>query len=575
MFLPTTLTEIKKLNWKSIDIIFVTGDAYIDSPYVGVTLLGKFLISKGFKVAVISQPDINSEEIKLFGEPNLFWGVTGGSIDSMVANYTPTMKKRRSDDFTPGGENNKRPDRAVIVYVNLIRKFFKNTKPIIIGGIEASLRRIAHYDYWSNDVRRSILFDSKADYLVYGMAELAIFEIAQKLKNHLSIEDTNGLCYISKDLKDGYIELPSFEEVKSDDKKLVKSYLTLYKNNDPLNAEGLYQKHDTRYLIHNPPMRHLTESEIDEIYNLDFEYDSPPHLRGKGEIRALNTILNSVMTHRGCYGECNFCSIALHQGNTIISRSENSIINEIKKIIQSKHFKGYITDMGGPTGNMYKIECLKKLNSGKCKDKMCIADGICKSLHIDHRAQINLLDKVSKIEGVKKVFIASGIRPDMIYEDKKSGGAYLKKLIAYHTSGQMKIAPEHTDDNILKLMGKPPQKELLIKFVKDFYEYSKKAGKKQFLTYYMIAAHPGCDFSQMKKAKEFMEKKLGCIPEQVQIFTPLPLTISSLIYYCEKNVFTGEKIFVEKSISGKNKQKELFTKKSKFHSGGKNPPHHK
>ncbi|MCB4205303.1 YgiQ family radical SAM protein [Deferribacterales bacterium Es71-Z0220] len=571
MFLPITSDEVKKLKWDSVDIIFVTGDAYIDSSYIGVALLGKYLLNNGFKVAVIPQPNLDSDEIKRFGEPNLFWGVTAGSVDSMVANYTSLLKKRKSDDYTPGGQNNKRPDRAVIKYVNLIRQHFKNTKPIIIGGIEASLRRIAHYDYWSDSIKRSILFDSKADYLVYGMAELTTLQIAQSLKNNLPINKINGLCYISKEPVDDYIKLADFEDLLKDKHKLTDCYLQLYANNDPLNANGLMQKHDNRYLIHNPPMRHLSEAEIDEIYNLDFENN--PHPLYKEKIKAMETIGDSITTHRGCYGECNFCAIAVHQGATIISRSQESILKEVKKISQCRDFKGYIKDLGGPTANMYRVECAKKLKSGKCKDKRCIADGICSSLKISHKSQLNLLEKVSKMSSVKKAFIASGIRPDLIYNDKSYGKLYLNKLIGDHVSGQLKIAPEHTDENVLKLMGKPPQKELLRKFVKDFYEISKKHGKKQFLTYYMIAAHPGCNINQMKDAKNFMEKELHCHPEQVQIFTPLPLTISSLMYFLEYDPFEKKKIFVEKGLKGKSAQKELFS--AKFKTRSKNPGKHK
>jgi uncharacterized radical SAM protein YgiQ len=571
MFLPITIKEVEKLKWDSIDIIFVTGDAYIDSSYIGVAILGKFLLKEGFKVAIIPQPSLDNDDIKKFGEPNLFWGVTSGSVDSMVANYTPLLKRRKSDDYTPGGENTKRPDRAIIKYVNLIRQHFKKTKPIIIGGIEASLRRIVHYDFWSDSIKRSILFDSKADYLVYGMAELTILQIAKSLKNNLPLNNINGLCYISKEPRDGFIELPSYEQIISDNFKLIDSYFKLYENNDPINANGLIQKHGSRYLIHNPPMRHLSEKEIDEIYNLDFE--NKPHPIYNEKIKAMDTISDSITTHRGCYGECNFCAIAVHQGTTIISRSQKSILEEISKIAKTTSFKGYIKDLGGPTANMYKIECEKKLKYGKCKDKKCIADGICRSMKVSHQEQLTLLKNASSIKEFKKIFIASGIRPDLIYEDKKYGNTYLKEILHNHVSGQLKIAPEHIDDNVLKLMGKPPQKQLLKKFASDFYKISKESGKKQFLTYYMIAAHPGCTFEQMKDAKSFMENDLKSRPEQVQIFTPLPLTISSLMYFLEYDPFTKRKIFVEKSHKGKSKQKDLFS--TKFKSRSKYPSKNK
>lgn len=558
MFLPITTKEIKKLKWKSIDVIFVTGDAYIDSYYNGVALLGKLLLKNGYTVAVIPQPDLESDEIKKFGQPNLFWGVTGGSVDSMVANYTSLMKKRRTDDFTPGGINNKRPDRAVIKYVNLIRRNFKNTKPIIIGGIEASLRRIAHYDFWSDSIKRSILLDAKADYLIYGMAELSILQVAYNLKNNLPIYDIAGISYISKERKSDYLELPSYEEILKSKFKLIESYFKLYENSDPQNAKGLIQKYGDRYLIHNPPARHLTTDELDEIYQLEFE--NKPHPFYKEKIKALDTIKNSITTHRGCYGECNFCSIALHQGRTVISRSIDSIVKEAKTRASAKDFNGIISDLSGPTANMYGFECRKKIKQGKCVDKRCIADGVCDNLKVTHKQQLLLFKKIREIENIRKVFVASGIRLDLIYSDKKSKDDYLNELIKNHTSGQLKIAPEHTEDNILRLMGKPLMKELLIKFAKEFYAISKSVNKKQFLTYYIIAAHPGCDVDAMKKARDFMKNKLKCTPQQVQIFTPLPLTISSLMYFLEIDPFTNKKIFVEKKLKNKSLQKEVFLK---------------
>lgn len=558
MFLPITLEEIERLKWDTIDIVFVTGDAYIDSYYNGVALLGKLLLKNGYKVAVISQPDLESDEIKKFGEPNLFWGVTGGSIDSMVANYTALLKKRRSDDLTPGGINNKRPDRAVIKYVNLIRQNFKNTKPIVIGGIEASLRRIVHYDYWSDSIKRSILFDAKADYLIYKMAELSILQFAYNLKNNLLLNDIRGLCYISRERRGDYLELPSYEEIAEDKLELIRSYLMLYENSDPVNAKGLTQKHNDRYLIHNPPSRHLTKNELDETYEMDFENKAHPFYKEK--ITAVDTIKNSITTHRGCYGECNFCAIAVHQGTTVISRSVDSVIKEAKSRSIAKDFNGIISDLGGPTANMYGFECSKKLKYGKCLDKKCIADGVCNSLKVTHKQQILLFKKIREIENIKKVFVASGIRIDLIYNDRWTGYNYLDELVKHHTSGQLKIAPEHTEDNILRLMGKPSQKELLLKFSNDFFTISKKANKNQFLTYYMIAAHPGCDVDKMKKARDFMKGKLKSNPQQVQIFTPLPLTISSLMYFLEIDPFSNKKIFVEKKLRNKNLQKEMLLK---------------
>ncbi|RCK73310.1 MAG: Fe-S oxidoreductase [Ignavibacteriae bacterium] len=567
MFLPTTTDELKNLGWNQMDIIIVSGDTYIDSSFNGVAIIGKLLLNYGFKVGIIAQPDINIEnDITRLGEPLLFWGVSSGCVDSMVANYTPTKRKRKTDDFTPGGLNNRRPDRAVIVYSNLIKKYFKNTRPIVLGGIEASLRRIAHYDYWDDKIRRSILFDSKADYLVYGMAEKTILELAQKIKLQKEVTDLRGICYISKIPKEDFIELPSFEEVVKDKNKFIKMFHLFYNNNNPITAKGLVQKHGDRYLIHNPPADTPTTEELDKIYELDFERDVHPYYKRFGKVKALETIKFSITSHRGCFGECSFCSIGVHQGENIVSRSELSIIKEAKILIQHPEFKGYINDVGGPTANMYGMKCKVKKHTGLCINKKCVFPEPCPQLDINHGKQINLLEKLRKLEGVKKVFVASGLRYDLIIEDKKSGDAYIKALATHHTSGQIKVAPEHSEEKILKLMQKP-KIEYLEKFKNKFLTESKRAGKKQFLTYYLIAAHPGCSEKEMKKLKKFIKTQLKVNPEQVQIFTPLPSTYSALMYYTETNPFTGEKLFVEKNIKQKELQKKIITDTEK----NKNP----
>jgi len=558
MFLPTTKEEVKKLGWESLDVIIVTGDTYIDSLFIGAAVIGKCLLNAGYRVGIIAQPDAYSEiDITRLGEPQLFWGVTAGSLDSMVANYTATKKRRKSDDFTPGGINDRRPDRAVIAYSNLIRKYFKNTKPIVLGGIEASLRRIAHYDYWDNKIRKSILFDAKADLLVYGMGEKAVIELAEKLKAKSELKDIRGICYISKELIDGYIVLPSAEEVTKDKDKFTEMFRTFYINNDPITGKGLCQKQDTRYLIQNPPADWLTEKELDKIYGMEFEREVHPYYRKLGNVRAQDTIKFSITTHRGCFGECNFCSISVHQGKTVISRSLQSIVREAEKIAKLPDFKGYILDVGGPTANMYGIECSKKIKSGSCQNKRCMYPKICASLNVCHKGQIDLLRKLKKIQGVKKVFIASGIRHDMVVEDEKYGNDYLHEIISSHTSGQLKIAPEHTEDNVLAAMGKTGKKYLR-EFKERFYAINSEAGKQQFLTYYIIAAHPGCDEKDMRKLKEFTARELKITPEQVQIFTPTPSTFSTLMYYTGKDPFTGKTIFVEKDIKRKERQKEII-----------------
>ncbi|WP_457552647.1 YgiQ family radical SAM protein [Desulfobacula sp.] len=559
MFLPTTKEEVKKLNWSGLDVILVTGDSYIDSPFIGIAIIGKVLVDKGFRVGIIAQPDMDKEtDISRLGEPSLFWGITGGCVDSMVTNYTATKKRRKKDDYTPGGHNNRRPDRAVIAYSNLVKKYFKNTCPIVLGGIEASLRRIAHYDFWSNKIRRSILFDAKADYLLFGMAHSTILKFTAALKNNKNPETLNGVAYISKETKG--IELPSFEAVQKDRNDYIKSFHLFYENNDPITAQRLCQKHSNRYLVLNPPEQYSTTKELDHIHSLGFERDLHPFYKKLGSVKAIDTIRFSIPIHYGCYGECNFCAISVHQGQTVRYRSEDSIIKEAIIISQLEDFKGYITDLGGPTANMYGFECKKKLKKGACRDKRCLFPEPCNNLVPDHSKQIRLIRKIENLPGIKKVFISSGIRYDLILNDKKSGPAYLEKIVNDNVSGQMKIAPEHTMPHVLSLMGKQDI-DLLLQFKNKFDALSKKAGKKQFLTYYLIAAHPGCSMKDMDALKKFTSRKLKMTPEQVQIFTPSPSTYSTLMYYTGLNPFYMDPIFVEKNPVNKEKQKKVVTKK--------------
>ncbi|MGL6063538.1 MAG: YgiQ family radical SAM protein [Fusobacteriaceae bacterium] len=559
MFLPTTKEEMKNLNWEQLDVILISGDTYIDSSYNGAAVIGKWLVKHGFKVGIIAQPDINTpDDITRLGEPKLYWAVSAGCVDSMVANYTATRKKRHKDDFTPGGENNRRPDRASMVYTNLIKRYFKNSvTPIVLGGIEASLRRVVHYDFWSNSLRRSILFDAKADILSYGMGEKSMLALAQNLKVGKEWRNIRGISYVSKEKNDSYITLPSYDECTQDKNIFSKSFELFYLNCDPITAKGLNQLHGDRYLVQNPPCDFFTKQEMDDIYGMVFERAVHPYYSKDGETRALDTIKTSVTTHRGCYGECNFCAIALHQGRTVTSRSQESIVKEVETIASSKGFKGYIADVGGPTANMYDIECDKKLSKGACIKKQCLYPKTCSVLNLDHSNQITLLDKLRNIPNIKKIFIASGIRYDLILDDKKNGNIYLENLIKEHVSGQMKIAPEHTEDKVLSLMGKKG-KDYLVEFKNRFYEINKKLDKKQFLTYYLIAAHPGCDNKEMTNLKKFASEELRLNPEQVQIFTPTPSTYSTLMYYTELDPFTGKKLFVEKETSRKQKQKDLI-----------------
>jgi uncharacterized radical SAM protein YgiQ len=560
MFLPTTREEMEKLNWDNLDIIIMTGDTYIDSSFIGASLIGKLLHNADYRVGIIAQPDIEKpDDICRLGEPKLFWGVTAGSLDSMIANYTATGRKRKKDDFTPGGINNRRPARATIVYSNLIRRYFKDTRPIVLGGIEASLRRLAHYDFWDNQIRRSILLDSKADYLVYGMAEKSVLQLAGFLSNkQKKIEEVRGICYISKSPIQESLVIPSFLEVKKNKNKFTEMFHLFYENQNPFTAKTLSQKYDNRFLIHNPPSYPLNQKELDEVYELDYEREVHPYYKRLGRVRALDTIKFSVTSHRGCFGECNFCAIAVHQGKCIQSRSQKSIIKEIKLLTQRKDFKGYILDVGGPTANMYGMECTKNRKGNYCDRKRCLFPSICSNLAVNHKAQIDLLKAIRKIKGIKKVFVASGIRYDLILADGKNGQHYLSEIINHHLSGQLKIAPEHIEPEVLSLMGKGNQNHLR-KFKKQFDNINKKGEHEQFLTYYFMAAHPGCSEEDMAQLKNYIKKELKLKPEQVQIFIPAPSTYSALMYYTERNPFTGDKIFVEKKIKNKDKQKKIIT----------------
>jgi uncharacterized radical SAM protein YgiQ len=568
-FLPTTRAEMDVLGWDQCDVILISGDAYIDSPFIGVAVVGRMIEKMGFRVGIIGQPDVTSDvDVKRLGEPRLFWGVSGGSIDSMVANYTATKKFRNSDDYTPGGKNNKRPDRAVLVYSNLIRQHFKNTVPIVLGGIEASLRRVTHYDYWSNKLRKPILFDAKADILVYGMGEQAIHDLTHALDRGEDYHDIRGICYIAKEPVEAYHQLPSHKTCLEDKEKYIDLFDRFYDNNDPISAKGLCQAVDSRFLIQNPPCRYLSEPEMDDVANLPFTRELHPFHQPEGDVKCLETIKFSIMTHQGCWGECNFCAIGVHQGRTIRTRSETSIVNEAKAFTNYKDFKGIISDLGGPTANMYGYECNKKLNHGTCDHQRCVdSQHLCSSMKPDHTRVTNMMRQVRNIKGIRKAFVASGIRYDLITEDKKHGYGYLKELVNHHISGQMKVAPEHTEQHVLDLMGKPG-KQTLIDFKKLYDKLNREAGKKQFLTYYLIAAHPGCEEKDMHALKQFTTHELKMNPEQAQVFTPTPGTYSAVMYYTEMDPVTRKKIFVEKDPKRKEKQKAIVIKKERVQRSG-------
>ena len=551
MFLPTTAAEMKSLGWKQPDVILVTGDTYIDSPQIGAAVIGKYLWKHGFKTALIAQPATgDGRDIKRLGEPALFWGVTAGAIDSLVANYTRLNKFRHQDDYTPGGVNI-RPNRATIVYTNLIRQHFKPAKPIVLGGIEASLRRIAHYDYWDDAVRRSLLFDAKADILAYGMAEKTVLELAQAFRSGADWRQIPGICYIAPTAAGGNILLPPFAEVAAD-KSSFRRMSVLFDQHADYPSPGFTQQHGDRFLVHNPPPPPLTTAELDEISDLEFAGDAHPYYK-TGEIRALATIKQSITTHRGCIGQCNFCAIAVHQGRQIVSRSPQSIMAEAARISQRPGFNGIIYDVGGPTANMYGLSCRK---GWACPDKHCLMPRICPQLRFGHQAQIAILRLLLGLPGIKKVFVASGIRPDLVMADQENGRRYIAQVARHHVSGQIKLAPEHSEPAVLKLMNKPPP-ESLLRFKDAFDSICSAAGQDHFMTYYLMAAHPGCTMDHMQRLKSFLSAGLKTTPEQVQIFTPTPATISTAMYYCETDM-AGKKLFCEKNLPVMQKQKDLI-----------------
>lgn len=555
MFLPTTLSEIKALGWDRPDVILVTGDAYIDSPHIGVAVIGKYLAEHGFRAAVIAQPSLEGgADITRLGEPALFWGVTAGCVDSMVANYTSLKKWRKQDDYTPGGVN-ARPDRASIAYTNLIRRNFKETRPIVLGGLEASLRRIAHYDFWDNAVRRSVLFDAKADIIAYGMAENTVLALARTFAEGSDFTPLPGICYIANEPPADCIMLRPFEEVKTDKEAFFSMFTGFLAGiDDP--SQRLAQKHGDRYLVHNPPPKPLTTAELDKVYALDFERDVHPFYK-TGEVRALETIRQSITTHRGCFGNCSFCAITVHQGRTVVSRSEGSVLDEVVRITRLPGFNGIIYDVGGPTANMYACTCAR--GTAHCASRDCLVPQICPNLRFGHAKQLALLRSLLKVPGVKKVFIASGIRHDMVVADRENCAAYIEQLVGRHVSGQIKLAPEQYDNEVLALMNKPSIKPLM-RFKALFDEECIKQGKKFFMTYYLMAAHPGCTMQHMYKLKDFLKGGLKILPEQVQIFTPTPSTLSSAMYWCGRDQ-KGGKLQCEKTFEGRQRQKDVLKRR--------------
>ncbi|ANQ54359.1 hypothetical protein BG95_08055 [Thermosipho sp. 1063] len=552
MFLPTTKYDMEKLGWKYLDIILITGDAYIDHPSIGVSLLGRYLVSKGFKVGIIGQPDVKDDrDVTRLGRPRLFFGITGGNVDSMVANYTASMKKRKKDDYTPEKLGNKRPDRAVIVYSNLVRRFFKGV-PIVIGGIEASLRRFAHYDWWSDKLRKSILLDAKADLLVYGMGEKAILEIAkclQKYGDTSKCNDIRGVVWWTSKRVEKAIEISSYEEILNDKLKYNEAFKKISFLTDPNRDILIVQKQDNRYVVQNPPQFPLDRNEFDNLYLLPFEREVHPFYLKNGKVKAIETVRFSITTVRGCYGMCAFCALTQHQTTHVISRSKESILEEVKILRKMKNFRGTIFDVGGPTANMYGAQCNIRALKGQC-NRFCLFKEPCKNSLVDHSKLLDLLYTIKEVDGVKNVFISSGIRHDLVLEDKKYGEIFIRELPKF-TPGQLKLAPEHSHENVLKIMRKPN--------INKFLEFKRKYesnSKKKYVVAYFIVGHPGESFKENSHLKRFIREKLGYRPQQIQIFTPTPGTLSTAIYFTGVDPYTNEKIFVERKLSKRNQMKK-------------------
>ena len=559
-FLPITREEMKERGWDQVDFVYVSGDAYVDHPSFGHAIITRLLESRGYRVGIIAQPDWRKpESVQVFGEPRLGFLVSAGNMDSMVNHYSVSKKRRKTDAYTPGGEMGKRPDYACVVYGNLIRQTYKKT-PIILGGIEASLRRMAHYDYWSDKLKRSVLLDSGADVISYGMGEHSIIELAEALDAGIPVEDITyiaGTVVKTKSLDSIYDAeiLPSFEDLKADKMNYAHSFYTQYLNTDAFNGKRLVEPYsDHLYVVQNPPAAPLTQMEMDDVYSLPYQRTYHPSYEAKGGVPAIKEIKFSLISNRGCFGGCSFCALTFHQGRIVQVRSHESLIEEAKEITKDKDFKGYIHDVGGPTANFRHPSCKKQMEHGVCKTRQCLFPSPCKNLDADHRDYVSLLRKLRDIPKVKKVFIRSGIRFDYLLADKKQ--EFLRELCEYHVSGQLKVAPEHVAGPVLSLMGKPEHK-VYEEFTRQFYKMNEKIGKEQYLVPYLMSSHPG---STLKEAVELAEycRDLGYMPEQVQDFYPTPSTLSTCMYYTGVDPRTMQKVYVPKSPHEKAMQRALI-----------------
>lgn len=560
-YLPITKEDMKKRGWDEVDFVYVSGDAYVDHPSFGHAIISRMLEFNGFRVGIIAQPDWKDDQsIQVFGKPRLGFLVSAGNVDSMVNHYSVSKKRRDRDFYTPGALAGKRPDYATIVYCNLIRKVYKKV-PIIIGGIEASLRRLAHYDYWSNSLKHSILIDSQADIISYGMGEKSILAIAEALDSGIPIHEVTfieGTVYktnIRESIYDA-IELPSYAELKKDKINYAKSFQIQYVNTDPFSAKRLMEQYEDFYIVQNPPQKPLTTSEMDAIYHLPYMRNYHPSYEEAGGVDAIKEVKFSLTHNRGCFGGCSFCALTFHQGRMIQSRSHESLLQEATMLTYEADFKGYIHDVGGPTANFRHVACEKQKTKGVCQNKQCLFPKPCKNLDTDHSDYLALLRKLRNIPKVKKVFIRSGIRFDYLLEDKDQNRTFFKELCEHHISGQLKVAPEHVADGVLCHMGKP-ENSVYQEFASIFKTYNDKAGKNQFLVPYLMSSHPGSTLKDAITLALYL-KDLGYMPEQVQDFYPTPSTISTVMYYTEVDPRSLKPVYVAKKPRDKAMQRALI-----------------
>ena len=563
-FLPVTKKEMQQRGWDQVDFVYLTGDAYVDHPSFGAAIISRLLESRGYRVGIIPQPDWRKKEsVQVFGAPRLGFLVSAGNMDSMVNHYTVSRKHRQKDSYSPGGEMGLRPDMPTVVYSNLIRQTYKHT-PIILGGIEASLRRLAHYDYWENKVRRSVLLDSGADLISYGMGEHSIIQIAEALQSGLPIDEITfvpGTVYKCKDLSRAYdpVILPSYETVSSDKKAYAESFAEQYRNTDPFTARVMAENYGNRgYVIQNPPALPLSQQEMDDVYDLPYRNAWHPMYDARGGIPALEEIKFSLTSNRGCFGGCNLCALTFHQGRILQTRSHDSILREAEKMTKDPDFKGYIHDVGGPTADFRQPSCQKQLTKGVCQNRQCLFPKPCGNLTVDHTDYVSLLRKLRKLSGVKKVFIRSGVRFDYVVADKSP--VFLQELVKHHVSGQLRVAPEHVSNQVLHYMGKPSH-EVYQQFLDQYEKANAATGRKQYAVPYFMSSHPGCTIKEAVKLAEYV-RDLGFTPEQVQDFYPTPSTLSTCMYYTGIHPLTKEKVYIPRDPHEKAIQRALMQYKN-------------